>query len=654
MDLDRKYELGEVVVNDGESKTFRAREIATGREVFVHIIYGGRSQGREPLLNAVLQRSMDPSPEKRRQVIEIDDHKGMPFAVTERIPDFAGLRQWIERDRAVEGTAAERDPITHAARWRVPAFGQPSAPAGAPGEFTKAFGEQPGSQDTPHPAPDVPAGQPAPSFTGLFRATVGETRKMPAIPAQPLPPAEVPAAPTPPAEPAPQSAPGEFTVLFAKPPAAETGAPHMPEPPAAAAPPAPAPPPAPQSAPGEFTMLFAKPPVAGPGAPHKPEAAPLAAPPAPAPPAQSPAPQPAAGEFTMLFGKAAVPAEPPSRPAAPAEPAVQAPPPAPPSAPPAPQPSTQPAAPAGPGEFTMLFGKSPFASPQPEPQGERMPTAPPPAGPAQTPPPASAPSSFTALFQASPAPHSAEPASQPPGDFDLFSSPAPQSGGEEFGPPVPGQSRPPVPPPSPSPSPFGPPPAAPSKPSSEFTKYFADAPVAGKPAAQSPFSAAPPQRPSGATGAFSAPLDSPFAPAAPASVPGEYTRMFGGPPAGAPGMGGMPPSGGAGMPGFGPPPAPMQPAAGMPMQPAPGMQQAPMMPGMQMQPMQMQPMQPQAQQMQGMPGMQMQAPQAPGMQMAAGAPPAAQGSKGLLLVVIVLAALFILALATIGYLLIRK
>ena len=39
--------------------------------------------GQEPLLNILLQRIVDPSAERRRQIIEISDYKGMPFAVTE-------------------------------------------------------------------------------------------------------------------------------------------------------------------------------------------------------------------------------------------------------------------------------------------------------------------------------------------------------------------------------------------------------------------------------------------------------------------------------------------------------------------------------------------------------------------------------------------
>jgi len=52
MDLDNKYELGEVVAHDSESKTFRARALAGGREVFVHILFGVPSApGRDTLLN---------------------------------------------------------------------------------------------------------------------------------------------------------------------------------------------------------------------------------------------------------------------------------------------------------------------------------------------------------------------------------------------------------------------------------------------------------------------------------------------------------------------------------------------------------------------------------------------------------------------------
>src|ERR1017187_2967157 len=153
MDLDSKYELGAAAANDSESKTFRARETATGREVLVHILFGGKPPGGgESLLSVLSSRMTDPDPAKSAQVIELSDYKGMPFAVTPVVPDFQGLRAWLEQGR---GPLAR--PVTPAAEdhskvrtFRVPTVQvAPSAPAGPGDEFDRLFGTEPASAADP-------------------------------------------------------------------------------------------------------------------------------------------------------------------------------------------------------------------------------------------------------------------------------------------------------------------------------------------------------------------------------------------------------------------------------------------------------------------------------------------------------------------------
>jgi hypothetical protein len=425
MDLDNKYELGEVVGNDAESKSFRAREIATGREVLVHILFGGKGPGgQEPLLNVLLQRMVDASPEKRRQVLEISDYKGMPFAVTEQLPGFRTLRLWVDQERAPD--AAEpptRRGLSKAGVWRVPGAAAPDKPAvpeappppppAPPDDFARLFG----STVTPaEPRPPAPGASPrnAGEFTQLFRATVGDPGQPPAPPppvAEPMaPPPPRPAAPavepksgpgeftrlfqapasgapaslpqvpeqhweTPPEQPwtSPKSGgPGEFTRLFQAHPAGGTQAPAAPE----------APPKAPATAgPGEFTRLFQSPganpwPAGAPAdqgfgafeqTPEKPASKPADFTPPPPPPRAAP------GEFTRFFGTP-VEAGFPSQAVAP--PVPQA---APPTgatgvfSTPGPSggapPVAAPAASPGPGEYTRLFGSAAgtFAPPEPAP-----------------------------------------------------------------------------------------------------------------------------------------------------------------------------------------------------------------------------------------------------------------------------------------------
>ena len=144
MDLDSKYELGAVAANDSESKTFRARETATGREVFVHILFGGKPRGGgESLLSVLSSRMTDPDPAKSAQVLEISDYKGMPFAVTPVLPGFQGLRAWLD-----QGRGPQPGPATPAAEdhskvrvFKVPtAPVAPSVPATPEDEFDRLFG----------------------------------------------------------------------------------------------------------------------------------------------------------------------------------------------------------------------------------------------------------------------------------------------------------------------------------------------------------------------------------------------------------------------------------------------------------------------------------------------------------------------------------
>ena len=373
MDLDSKYELGAVAANDRESKTFRARETATGREVFVHILFGGKPPGGgESLLSVLSSRMTDPDPATSAQVLEIGDYKGMPFAVTAVVQGFQGLRAWLEQGRgpvARPATPAAEDP-SRVRTFKVPtAPVAPSAPATPEDEFDRLFGTAPASAASPQPAAAAPAPPPPAStrqegeFTQLFRSTLGDIPVAPPPPQAPRapaasapsytappPPPPVPAAaPVPPlakASPAPppppqEPGPGEFTRMFQSETLGDSSV--MP----AAMPPAPpTPPPESGSGAGEFTRMFQASPVAG-GASPVPQSQPE---PAPAQP----------GGFTGLFGTPQSGSRPPAQPAA----SYAMPPAAPPSSP-------QPMSGKSAGEFTQLFGGQGVA-------GSGVPAAPPP------------------------------------------------------------------------------------------------------------------------------------------------------------------------------------------------------------------------------------------------------------------------------------
>ena len=291
MDLDNKYELFEVLANDSESKTFNARVVASGRTVLVHVLFGGKAApGKQKLLDLVLQRLVDASPERRGQILEISDYKGMPYAVTEVVPDFRNLRDWLEAERQPEppplgtlppGSAAVTgERFAKSGKWVVP-----------PLEPKPALRETP-----PLPTPGAPPGPPEKQpgeFTMLFRAAVP--------PPEPAPGPVKEAVPQPP-KPAAQPELDEFDRLFqtpAQPTDVLTSPPEIP---------AGGPPPVRPQEPDEFTRLFH---AAGPGS--------LPAEPLHEQPLQPPLPRPQPGEFTSLF-QAAGPAPSPAGPQLPQPP----------------------------------------------------------------------------------------------------------------------------------------------------------------------------------------------------------------------------------------------------------------------------------------------------------------------------------------------
>jgi len=306
MDLDNRYELLEVVANDSESKTFRARETATGREVLVHILFGGKPAAhKEKLLDLMLQRLVDPSADKRRQILEISDYKGMPYAVTEVLEGFRSLREWLEAERtpeppgAVVVSAPPSDPLAATGRWTVPEAAKPVTPPApvatppAPPPSVAAPSARPAAAP-----PSAPPVAPADDFDRMFGAPPAE----PSAVGEPLPPPQAPPAT---AAPPPTAGPGEFTKLFqaAAPPSTLPPV-TPPSPPPAQARPAP-------EQPGAFTALFGS---VGP----TPGAAESAQPAwdVPPPPPARPAAQGGPGSFTQMFGTVGGAELPPSPPAA--------------------------------------------------------------------------------------------------------------------------------------------------------------------------------------------------------------------------------------------------------------------------------------------------------------------------------------------------
>ncbi len=285
MNIEKQFQLLGLLRDDG-IRTFRAKEIASGRDLQIHIFHSEASENR-----LLFERLRALPLNARHELLELGYEDKTPYVVTDPLPRETGARAWFGRllRPVVESAAGDASNFSKVGVWKT-AVELPKVdlrgPASEPGEFTKMF------QGTPHPqaAPAEPG-----EFTRMFQPS--------AVPAQ------RPA--TPPPSPEPLGAePGEFTRMF-QPPPAPVQSTAVPTP--AAAPPVPA-------EPGEFTRMFQPPATPGHGiAPPVPSSVtfqPRAAEPVevtrlfPAqPPAETraagaaPPPQAAAeaGEFTRFF-----------------------------------------------------------------------------------------------------------------------------------------------------------------------------------------------------------------------------------------------------------------------------------------------------------------------------------------------------------------
>ena len=256
MSFYKKYEL-ERLIADGEAKTFRAMESATGRSVFLHLFNpGGRA-----LLADLKAKLTGPGGKVVAPLLETGEFAGSQYAVTESSEPFSSLREWVSRlpERA---PAPQVAPPAPAPRPPVPpvSAGPPGLLDEEPGEFTRVF-----ANAKPAEKPTEPSRPPAAAGPSGLLDDAAEFH-------QPVPPTR-PAGAALPGSAAEEM--GDFTRAFGG-----------------------APPKAPERvrAPVRLPSI---PPVPPPVPPRP------AAPP-PAPPRREPPPMPGAsadtGEFTKLFG----------------------------------------------------------------------------------------------------------------------------------------------------------------------------------------------------------------------------------------------------------------------------------------------------------------------------------------------------------------
>ena len=140
MDFYQKYELIDPLPGEG-TRSFRARQIATGREVTVHLLVGGRTPENERLL----ARLRGIPAQSFSKLVEVGENDGTPYVAT-AAPPYQSLADWLaDQER---GVAPDPHALDKVGTWRVPVMSQtgqspqvapaPPSAASQPGEI-RAF-----------------------------------------------------------------------------------------------------------------------------------------------------------------------------------------------------------------------------------------------------------------------------------------------------------------------------------------------------------------------------------------------------------------------------------------------------------------------------------------------------------------------------------
>ena len=144
MNFDGKYELVELVAANPEAFTFRARNLTTGNQVYVHIL-----SGADRSIHSIATSSAVVS------VLEKSESEGKAYIVTNLIPGFVSLREALARQRPA-APPAESSEFTK--KFGVPAQAEP-------GEFTRIFqlGNMPPAEKVEAPPSETVVQQPVPA-----------------------------------------------------------------------------------------------------------------------------------------------------------------------------------------------------------------------------------------------------------------------------------------------------------------------------------------------------------------------------------------------------------------------------------------------------------------------------------------------------------
>jgi hypothetical protein len=253
------YELLEVVTEE-EPCTFRARQVSSGRTVLLHRLSGG---GPYPdqigLIRTVVQYLRKASSSNRRLVLDMAEHEGAVYLITEALPGFRTFSQWLASELkgqeeaptgSLEVTAWTSAPPPEEGGGKGPTQRSDTKSSSSnqePGEFTRMFqgpavaSPLPDQADVANPGSEKVASLPElEKSTEMFKPS-GSDKSQPLATEVPRETSEKLAAP-------PEG--GEFTRIFERPTVDRFSGVHV-EVPEASSDRAPA-----SAEPGEFTRLF--------------------------------------------------------------------------------------------------------------------------------------------------------------------------------------------------------------------------------------------------------------------------------------------------------------------------------------------------------------------------------------------------------------
>src|SRR5687767_3192675 len=130
-----QYELQEPIPG-GTVRSFKARQIATQREVRVHLLVGQNDE--------VMRQLRILSPEKRPLIVDQGNNDGTLYVVTLPLPGDSGFEEWLSAPvGAPPPVSASPQNLGRSGQWNASGLHQspvaPPPPAAGGGEFTRMF-----------------------------------------------------------------------------------------------------------------------------------------------------------------------------------------------------------------------------------------------------------------------------------------------------------------------------------------------------------------------------------------------------------------------------------------------------------------------------------------------------------------------------------